>query len=361
MSEQDIIMTSVYEKNIVEVRNEYTTRLSQIITPCVYEGLATMFEKACDMQKKLEQINAVQKKPAPPVIEIFEKLLDTIKQWNKDIIETETNRIRCEKNHSEWFDKLIKATVKSNIILLTSGYSFRDDRVAFKNLHNKVESNNFIHQCYICASDRITNESYLFNKTNFSVHEQNNNKKIALEHIRNAVQDAVWHSLPVGDILNEYVDIEPIVEQPINMNKMADKNIQKQLNNEKNIKNEVFQQPSNVDTKRESPDVGINKINPTGDNKNTVMNIVNRPSTYQETKQQMTVDIPSETATYSGGGKSHDSDDESDDDVDNAIYKNVNRDNTKKYSTARSNGSENIDELENYNNSVAYKNKDKTR
>lgn len=342
-------MTSVYEKNIVEIRNEYITRLIQIVAPRIYEGVESMYEKACVMQKKVEQINATRKPlesgevktVTPTITEVFEKVLADVKNWNNDIIEKETNRIRCFGNYSEWFDKLIKATVKSNITLLTSGYSFKNERVAFKNLHNKVDSNKFIHTCYICASDRICNESYLFSKTNFSDREQHENKRMAMKHIESSVSDAVWNNLPVSDILGEYVDIEPIVEQPISMTKIADNNIQKQLND--------------TETKRQSP--GLNKI--TAPSNNNLVQMVDKPSTYQEPKQQMSVDIPSDTQRTQSGGKSRsetENDSDSEDEVSNAVINHI----TKRKDTVKKQSTQNVEtesvaELENYNNAIAYK------
>ena len=87
-------------------------------------------------------------------MKIFQLFLKNTPSWNKHIITEETNRIKEKCKCSEWFDDLIKAVIKSNIVLLTFNISGKESNLINRKLHETVQPDDFIHKCYIeCARE----------------------------------------------------------------------------------------------------------------------------------------------------------------------------------------------------------------
>ena len=113
-------MPHFYEKNIVEIKNEYTTFLVNIMTPFLYEGLKSVYGYALEadgqFEEKAKNDPSIQ---SPGILKIFQTCLREIPSLNNHSIENETNRIKDKSKCSDWFDDLVKAVIKSNIVLLT--------------------------------------------------------------------------------------------------------------------------------------------------------------------------------------------------------------------------------------------------
>ena len=113
-------MTHYYEKNIVEIKNEYTDFLINILTPIIHEGIKSIYDKSVKIELTFKQQE--QKDPKfinPGVFKIFQLCLRDIPNLNSAAIESEVIRIKEKTKCSEWFDALLKSTIKSHIILLT--------------------------------------------------------------------------------------------------------------------------------------------------------------------------------------------------------------------------------------------------
>jgi hypothetical protein len=156
-----------------------------------------------------------ENKKIPSRIVIFQNLLTLIKDWNQELINTETIRIRDASQCSEWFDKLIKAVVKSNIVLLTSGYSIREDRIAMRGYHNSIDISHFIHLCYIYSAKRIYNDPFLYKETDIQDYEKKSNQRSILQLIDDGIREAIWHSIPIKGILDEYLELDTVIIKPL--------------------------------------------------------------------------------------------------------------------------------------------------
>jgi len=116
-------MTHYYEKNIVEIKHEYTECLLDITIPFIYEGIKSMYNYARNSHEKLlnkEKENNSGKK-VKGLLEIFQLCLADIENLSNSRMEREVNRIKSKSksNCADWYDDLVKAVIKSNIILLT--------------------------------------------------------------------------------------------------------------------------------------------------------------------------------------------------------------------------------------------------
>lgn len=224
------IMNHLYEKNIVEIKNEYTTFITNIIAPSIYEGLKSLYTVSLTTHKKLEEqhLKNPRSEKSPGVLKIFQTCLKDIPSLNNHKISQEAERIRVNCKCSEWFDDLIKAVVKSNIVLLT--YSKNECDIVKQKHHEKIDTNEFIHKCYIESARIVYNNPELF-WHEFPTLEIKRNQRDVCELIKIAIREAIRKMLPMRLILQEYLnndysnqesDKVPM-KQYINIKEMLDK------------------------------------------------------------------------------------------------------------------------------------------
>ena len=135
-------MTHFYERNIVEIKNEYTSFLTSIMSPLMYEGILKMYNQARETEKQFKQ--AIKDNPDmdienPGVLKIFQFFLKGIKNISNYKIESEANRIREASKCSEWFDDLVKAVIKSYIVLLTYNASEKKCKIVKEKIHETID------------------------------------------------------------------------------------------------------------------------------------------------------------------------------------------------------------------------------
>jgi len=215
-------MSHYYEKNIVEIKNIYTTYLVNIISPLIYEGFKSLYENANRIDHKVQ--NAEKTNPNVSnlgIIKIFQLCLKEIPQWNMHLIDTETKRIKEQCKCSEWFDDLLKAVVKSHIVLLTYNANAKTCDIVNNKLHETVDTNFFIHNCYIECAKIFFNYPEIFYH-NFSALEIKRNQRESIDIIKKAIEESLKNMLPIKTILQEYLSNDYIRE---------DKNIENELNN----------------------------------------------------------------------------------------------------------------------------------
>ena len=193
-----------YEKNIIEIKNEYTMFLINIITPSLYEGLKSVYNYALDTHKKfLEKEKFDPRIKSPGTLKIFQTCLKEIPYLNNHSIENEVSRIKELSKCSEWFDDLIKAVIKSYIILLAS--SRKQSDIVKEKFHDKIDIKDFIHKCYIECAKVLYNNPELFWHEYPTIEIKRNQREI-YEIIKLSIEEAIRKILPIKLILREYLD-----------------------------------------------------------------------------------------------------------------------------------------------------------
>lgn len=235
-------MTHFYERNIVEIKNDYTTFLTNIIAPLIYEGIQGIYKKSRKTEEDFEKANRDNPDVKNPgVLKIFQAFLTGVKNINNHNIEIETNRIKEKSKCSEWFDDLLRAVVKSYIVLLTYNASGKTCRLVHEKYHDKVDAKSFIHKCYVECARLFFNYPELF-WHGFTTLEIKRNQREAHEIIKMAIKEAIRKLLPMKLILEEYLKNEYIqddndISQDIptsqyqNMKSMVQKDLDANLNN----------------------------------------------------------------------------------------------------------------------------------
>ena len=204
-------MVHYYERNIVEIKNEYTIFLINLITPMIYEGMKSMYNFSVDSYEKLIKTANDPKSVSPP-LKIFQTCLKEVPTFNTQIIQKETQRIKEFSRCSEWFDDLVKATIKSNIVLLTFSTKKEQSAIVNDKYHERISTEDFIHKCYIETARSIYNNPELFWDEYDNLTIQKNQRKI-IKIIKTSIITAIRKMLPMGKILNDFLNCDyPLVD-----------------------------------------------------------------------------------------------------------------------------------------------------
>ena len=179
--------------SLQESRNEWCSRLINILTPLVIEGFKSIFEeswKLCEENQELDKY-----------LMTFQNFLMRIPKWNPNIITEETNRI-VEKSNCGYLNDLISCV---HIIQLKSLTCMRVGNKQKKIDINVPSLEQFIHKVYINSARKLYTNIYLFEKNISPLEIQKHNREIELiikEQILNSIRD----NIPVEDILKVYLD-----------------------------------------------------------------------------------------------------------------------------------------------------------
>jgi len=178
----------------LESKNEYAEHLVDTLSPYIYEGLTSIYKEAVRLAKEINREGNT--------LMIFQKLLQSIGNWSQLRIVEETNRIKQLSNTADYMDDLIKAVIKSNIILLT--YSNNISNVIGQSFYNSLTTSTFIHRCYTECGKDAHNNPYLFFH-DVEPMEYKRNQIIIQQHIQAGITRAVRKILPISMILKEYL------------------------------------------------------------------------------------------------------------------------------------------------------------
>ncbi len=225
-------MSHYYEKNIVEIKNEYTEFLINILTPLLFEGIKSIYDKAVSFEevyRQKEQLDPSIKNPG--VFKLFQICLRDIPNLNAASIESETNRIKERSKCSEWFDSLLKSVIKSHIVLLTFNSKNKKSKIVEERYHEKIDTNLFIHKCYIESSRIFFNYPELF-WHHFSTLDIKRNQREIYDLIKDAIKEAIKKTLPIKLIMEEYLKNDYTYEDDINSDKYV--KVKNLINNENN-------------------------------------------------------------------------------------------------------------------------------
>jgi hypothetical protein len=174
---------------LVEIKNEYTTQLINIITPLINEGIQSIYDDSLKVSRENEELK------------VFQNFLKKIPKWNTHIILNETKRILIESNNRDLLLKLLNAVIKSNINILSNTLSEKNKVIIPKTITFEL----FIHNVYIETAKLIYNNPYLyFHK--YSSFDIKKHQRESIENIKLAIHEAIRKLLPLKSILNEYLD-----------------------------------------------------------------------------------------------------------------------------------------------------------
>jgi hypothetical protein len=182
-----------YSHYLLEVKQEYTKQLSNLLVPVIYEGLISIYNEA----KRTNNESSMK---------VFQILLSRIPNWNQNIVEGEYQRI-LQKTQCDWLNDLITAVFISHAKILSSIKTTKKN----KTLNLKVPNGEyFIHKAYIECARQFWKNPYLFYddvQTVNTIDFQRNMREIEMI-IEQSIQESVRKLLPVKDILQQYIKLD---------------------------------------------------------------------------------------------------------------------------------------------------------
>lgn len=192
-----------------EARNEYSSRLLNILTPLIIQGFRSIFKEAYDLCIKNEE--------STKYLMTFQNFLTRVPKWNQEIINVETERI-IKTSKCDYLEDILTCVHITQLKILTS--------IRVSSQQKKIEIDipkisDFIHRVYIEAARKIYQNVYLFEKNIMPLQQQKNMRECEII-IRECILKVISDSMPIEKILRAYIDeteeeeiIEETVEKPV--------------------------------------------------------------------------------------------------------------------------------------------------
>lgn len=231
---------------LTESRNEYSALLVSKITPCLIQGISSIFNEACDL--------CVQNNEDEKYLMTFQNFLARVTKWNSEIIQRETERIMSESNCG-YLDDLLTCVHVTQLKVLTNV------RVGSKQKKVTIDIpklDGFIHKCYIEIARKVYKNVFLFDRSVMPLTRQKNLRELELI-VKECILNVIRDSMPIENILKSYLEEgieethdeektevkeveEPVPEEnkdePVTQQINNDKNNNQENNNERNENNE---------------------------------------------------------------------------------------------------------------------------
>jgi len=177
-----------YYMFLVETKKEYTIHLINALTPLIYQGIQSIYD---DVKNNVNDNDELK---------LFQSVLRKIPLWSDYIINKETSRILKDAEKGDIIEDLIKAVIKSNLMILTNTPPDKKDKLRIK---HDITTIKFIHNSYIEVARNIFQNPYLFYHK-YTSFELKKNQREANDIIKNSIEQAIRKILPMNIILQNY-------------------------------------------------------------------------------------------------------------------------------------------------------------
>ena len=179
--------------NLYESKNEWASRLVNILTPLVSEGFTSILEESY----KLCADNDEEEK----YLMTFQNMISNIPSWSAATVEEEKERIIASSSCS-YMNDLITCVHVIQLKILTCvrvGHKQKPIEIDIPSLDK------FIHRVYINVARRLYSNVYLFEKNILPLQTQKHNRELEII-IKECILNTVRDSIPVEEILRAYLD-----------------------------------------------------------------------------------------------------------------------------------------------------------
>jgi len=178
---------------ITESKNEWCARLVNILTPCVIEGIKSVFDESYKMCTDNDE--------EEKYLMTFQNLLNNIPKWSSEIVNIEKNRIENASccNYLEDLLTCVHITQLKSLTSSRAGLKQKKVDIDIPNL------NSFIHKTYINVARKIYVNVYLFEKDIMPLQIQKNNRELEII-VKECILNTIRENIPVENILKIYLD-----------------------------------------------------------------------------------------------------------------------------------------------------------
>lgn len=206
---------------LTETKNEYSVLLVSKLTPCLIQGMMSIFNEACEL--------CVENNEDEKYLMTFQNFLGRVTKWNPEIVQKETERIIHESN-CNYLEDLLTCVHVTQLKLLTNV------RVGSKQKKVTIDIpklDDFIHKCYIEVARKIYKNVFLFDKTAIPLMRQKNLRELELI-VKECILNVIRENMPIENILKSY--LEESVEETVDEEKTEIKELQEPIEENVSIK-----------------------------------------------------------------------------------------------------------------------------
>jgi len=205
--------------NLHESRNEWCSRLVNILSPLVHEGLRSIFNEAWQL--------CLDNNEADKYLMTFQNLLSRVPKWNNVIVEDERKRI-IERSGCNYLEDLISCVHIIQLKVLTC--------IRVGNKQKKIDISipkldHFIHKVYINAARKVYSNVYLFEKQISPLQQQKYRRELETI-IQECIMIAIRESIPTEAIIRAYLDESTEEEEEVIIENIPEEEQGKQTMNE---------------------------------------------------------------------------------------------------------------------------------
>lgn len=195
--------------NLHESRNEWCSRLVNIFTPLVTEGIRSIFTEAWNM--------CVEQKETEKYLMAFQNLLSAIPKWNSLIVDTEVKRI-IDRSSCNYLEDLITCVHIIQLKIMTC--------IRVGNKQKKIDIsipkiNEFVHKVYVNVARKIYLNVYLFERNISPLQTQKNNREIELI-VQECILITIRDSIPTEAIIRAYMEDSLEYEETVTIENVDD-------------------------------------------------------------------------------------------------------------------------------------------
>lgn len=179
--------------SLSDSRNEWCARLVNTLTPCIIEGLKSIFDEAWKL--------CVENEEEDKYLMTFQTFLSRIPKWNPEIIENEKKRIE-DTSSCGYLEELITCV---HVIQLKALTCVRVGQHQKKVDIDIPSVDVFIHRIYCNVARKLYTSIYLFEKNLMPLEIQKHNRELEVT-IRECILNTVRDTMPIENILRAYID-----------------------------------------------------------------------------------------------------------------------------------------------------------
>ena len=179
--------------NLYESKNEWASRLVNILTPLVSEGFTSILEESYKL--------CVENDEEEKYLMTFQNMISNIPNWSATTVEEEKDRILTSSGCG-YMNDLITCVHVIQLKILTCvrvGHKQKPIEIDIPSLEK------FVHRVYINVARRLYSNVYLFEKNILPLQIQKHNRELEMI-IKECILNTVRDSIPVEEILRAYLD-----------------------------------------------------------------------------------------------------------------------------------------------------------
>lgn len=267
-----------YNLNVLsEAKNEYSSRLLNILTPLIIQGVKSIFNEAVALCENNDEDEKY--------LMTFQNFLSRVPNWNSNIINEEKNRI-ITKSKCSYLEDLLTCVHITQVKILTS--------IRVSSQQKKIDIDipklgDFIHSAYINFARKLYKNIYLFEKDIMPLDYQKNMRECEIL-CRESILEVIRESMPIEHILRAYMDKtthEEIIEETL----------EKQVTEDEAV-DMLEEAKKNMEDKEETSDGNIKKLDKVDDDNEVVVEeptLVSNKETEDSEENKSVESAPKET------------------------------------------------------------------